>query len=319
MDLSIIIVSWNVCKDVVNCINSIYDSQLAKGFEIILVDNDSSDDTVSLVRSKFSEVVVIESGKNLGFAAANNLGFKKARCKNILFLNPDTLVQEDAIDRLVDFIEANHDIGICGPKILNEDGTIQSSVRKFPKLRMGFYKFTILKYLGLFRKDSILYRMKGFDYENMADVDQLIGAALIARREVIDEVGGFDERFFMYYEEVDICKRIKENGLRCVYYPDAQIVHLGGHSSSQIPARTIYMNLKSYILYMKKHNDGFLFLLLMFLFKCGIFIRHLFDLVMSSLVVILLFWNGKIRERRMRLLVFSFDFLTKYYLKILTA
>ena len=317
MDLSIIIVSWNVCEDVINCISSIYESDPESKLEIILVDNNSSDKTVEIVSSSFPDVKVIGSKENLGFAAGNNLAIEKAVGNNILFLNPDTLVQPNAIDLLIDYIEENQEIGISGPKKLNSYLSTQPSVRKYPTWKAIFYRYTICKYFGLFRKDANDYRMKDFDYNKTANVDQLIGAAIIGRSEVVKEMGGFDERFFMYYEEVDLCKRIKDAGYRCSFYHKPEIIHLGGQSSSQIPAKTVYMNIKSLILYMKKGNNVFNCFILLLLFKLGILMRQIWDLIFSLFSVGFFFWNKRYLERSLLKLKSSFTFLIKYYLNIL--
>ena len=284
MKLSIIIVSWNVCKDVIECIDSIYNNPPVSPYEIILVDNASSDETAFQVRSNFPKVVVICNKQNFGFAAANNKGIQEAKGDYILLLNPDTLILPESLNKLVAFMQESTDVGLCGPKIFNPDMTIQQSVRNFPNFPGMFYRFTFLKYLGLFRQKAQNWKLDGFDYSKQQEVEQLMGAAIIAKTSIIKEYGGFDERFFMYYEEVDLCYRVKHNGMRIVYFPGSQIIHLGGQSAKQIPAKVKYMMLRSLVLFMKKHHPTLVGYSLIGIFKISVFIRQLTEMIFYTVL-----------------------------------
>ncbi|MHC4114243.1 MAG: glycosyltransferase family 2 protein [Planctomycetota bacterium] len=264
MKLSIVIVSWNVRQDIINCLDSIYDSPSSKPFEIIVIDNASSDRSTQEIRKQFPKVTCIANNQNYGFTGANNQGIKLAKGEYLLFLNPDTIMYSGSLDYLVTFMDNNKDVGACGPKLLNEDGSTQQSAREFPSYRGALYRFTFLKYFRIFKNSYRSWLMRDFDHKSQRDVDQLMGAALLVRKSIIDKISGFDESFFMYYEEVDLCYRIKQYGWRIVFLPQACITHLGGRSSQQIPAAKRIMMLRSLLKYFRKnHGIG-----ITFLFNC---------------------------------------------------
>ena len=237
MKLSIIIVSWNVKEDLVNCLRSIEENPASEPFEVIVVDNASGDRTIEFIKNKFPDVVVIANSQNLGFAAANNQGIEKSQGEYVLLLNPDTIVHSGSLDVLIEFMDKNEDVGICGPQLLNQDGTIQSSARCFPSFRGALYRHTVFRLLRIFRKEYKKWLMKDFDHNARKEVNQLMGSALFIRKTVIDSIGMMDETFFMYYEEVDLCYRVKQDRWRIVFVPEAKITHLGGKSSEQIIVR----------------------------------------------------------------------------------
>jgi hypothetical protein len=319
VELSIIIVSWNVCNEVISCISSIYKNHPVCEYEIILVDNNSNDNTISIIEKKFPKINVISNTKNLGFAAANNIGCKNACGNYFLFLNPDTIVKPDALDLLVQYMEANPEVGLCGPQILNDNNSVQRSAKRFPSFRGIFYRFTILKYLRVFRRDFRYWLMYDFDHKITKNVDQLIGAAIIAKSSLIKQLNGFDQRFFMYYEEVDLCLRVKKEGFKVIFYAKPQIIHLGGHSAEQIPAKTRAMNLKSLILFMKKHKTALSDKILIFLFKIGILSRQIFEIVIFCIATILTVYNISRAQKNLRRVWTSLVFVVKYYVKILFA
>ena len=315
--LSVIIVSWNVCNDVMQCIDSIYKNPPSLPYEIVLVDNYSSDDTVLWVRESYPEVIVVQNLQNLGFAAANNKGIQRADGQYVFFLNPDTIILSGSFDKLTAFMETHPDVGLCGPQILNPDMTIQRSARRFPNFGGMFYRFTLFKYLGLFRRYAGYWKMDDFDHTSQKEIEQLMGAALIAKTSLVKELSGFDERFFMYYEEVDLCLRIKQFGLKVMFYPEAKIIHLGGQSAKQIPAKVKFMTLRSLVLFMKKHNPTFVGHLLIFLFKIGVFARQLFEMVIYLIASLFSVMQSE-RLRKCYLRSRScFVFLIKYYVGFL--
>jgi len=312
--LSIIIVSWNVCTVVVQCIRSIIENPSSCSYEIILVDNHSSDETVSSVRSKFSEVTVIENEENIGFARANNQGVKSAKGEYLFFLNPDTIMHSGTLEYLIDFMDNNKDVGMCGPKLLNDDGSIQRSVRRFPSYRGALYRFTFLRYFKIFKNSYQSWLMRDFDYQSQRDVDQLMGAALLVRKSIIEKQGGFDERYFMYYEEVDLCYRIKQNGWRIVYLPQACITHLGGRSSQQVPAAKRIMMLKSMLKFFRKHRGIGITFLFNCVFKLGIILREIIDLIVNVNIYFFsaITLNKKRSDKSMFKVKNSIEFLCKY-------
>jgi len=225
MKLSIIIVSWNVRQDIINCLGSIYDHHHSKPFEIIVIDNASSDGSTQEIKEQFPQVTCVANNQNYGFAGANNQGIKLAKGEYLLFLNPDTIVHQGALDCLIDFMDDNKGVGACGPKLLNEDGSIQRSAREFPLYRGVLYRFTFLKYFKIFKNSYRSWLMRDFDHKSQRDVDQLMGSALLVRKSIIDKIGGFDERFFMYYEETDWNYRAKKNNYKIIYVPSTKVFH----------------------------------------------------------------------------------------------
>jgi len=291
--LSIIIVSWNVKADLLNCLASLEASMACdrtpddirvdgrhEGTEVIVVDNASTDDTVDAVRRAYPAVRIIENPENVGFARANNIGMAAARGDYVLLLNPDTRAAPGAIETLVRFLGTHPDVGAVGPKIVNPDGTPQGSVRRFPTFRAVLYAHTVCRLLHLFRRSYAAWMMKDFTFDRQADVDQLMGAAMLVRRAVIDQVGPFDADFFMYFEEVDWCYRIKRAGWRIVFLPDAVITHLGGRSSSQVPLKRLMM-LRSLVMFFRKHRPRWQTALFSIVFKTALIARNVCHLVMG--------------------------------------
>lgn len=302
-----------------NCLCSLQANRSSFSYEIIVVDNGSSDQTVSYIRRQYPDVIVVENAENLGFAGGNNLGIRLAKGEYIFLLNPDTIVRPRAVDILVSFMDANPDVGVCGPKLLNEDGTIQRSVRHFPSFRGVLYGHTICRMLGLFRSHHRKWMMRDFAYDRQMDVDQVMGAAMMIRRSVLDRIGGMDESYFMYLEEVDLCYAIKQNGSRIVFLPDAVITHLGGRSSSQSPTRRLMM-LESMVKFFRKHRKGFATGLFIVVFKIGIILRNIFHLFLDIFTfAIAAVISDKIRINRaqgnMKLHILL---LTRYLRRIIT-
>ncbi|RME31146.1 MAG: glycosyltransferase family 2 protein [Thermoflexia bacterium] len=253
--LSILIVNWNVRDLLRRCLYSILANQSPGQLEIIVVDNGSADGSVEMVRTEFPQVHLIANPDNRGFPAANNQGLAIAQGRYILLLNPDTEVVGNALETMVAFADAYPDVGIVGPQLLNPDGTIQSSRRRFPTLATAIFESTWLQPCAPRRLLAHYYVLDRPDDE-VQDVDWVTGAALMARREAVDQVGPLDEGFFMYSEELDWCRRFRDAGWRVVYLPAAQVVHYGGKSSEQVlPARHIHFQ-ASKIRYFRKHHGA---------------------------------------------------------------
>lgn len=312
--LSIIIICWNVREDLLNCLRSVEENRPCEEFEIIVVDNASSDGSVDCILRDFPDVIVIANKENHGFAAANNQGIRRSKGEYILFLNPDTRVHSNSLDALVKFMEHNERVGACGPKLLNKDETIQASVRRFPTFRGALYRHTAFRLSGIFRGQYKKLRIKDFGYDRQSDVDQLSGAALMVRRFVINEVGVMDERFFMYYEEVDLCYRIKQNGWRIVFTPQAVITHLGGRSAIKIPVRRRMMMLASLLRFFRKHRGKFITAAFNCVFKPAVILLHIYIFVASSLTYIfaMLALDKRRREKSAAKVKNSAKFLGRY-------
>lgn len=226
------------------------------------MDNGSTDGSVEMVRAEFPAVRLIANVENRGFTAANNQGIAVAQGRYVLLLNPDTEVVEDALAVMVAFADAHPDVGVVGPQLLDPDGSVQSSRRRFPTLATAFFESTWLglflesAWLGPYTVRCVLKRYYVEDQPDGAtlDVDWVKGAALMARRGAIEQVGPLDESFFMYSEELDWCRRFRDAGWRVVYLPTAQIVHYEGRSSEQVlPARHVHFQ-TSKVRYFRKYH-----------------------------------------------------------------
>lgn len=254
VDLSVIIVNWNVRDLLRHCLQSIFANLPTCRLEIIVVDNASSDGSPEMVRTEFPQVRLIANPDNRGFPAANNQGLAVARGRYILLLNPDTEVLGDALETMVAFADAHPDVGVVGPQLLNPDGTVQSSRRRFPTLATALLESTWLQPYAPRRLLERYYVLDRPD-DQVQDVDWVTGAALMARREAVEQVGPLDEGFFMYSEELDWCRRFREAGWRVVYLPAARIIHHVGKSSEQVlPARHIHFQ-TSKVRYFRKYHS----------------------------------------------------------------
>lgn len=194
-------------------------------YEYILVDNAAGDGTGEMVRERFPWVKVIEAPGNVGFAAGNNLAFAQARGEYVMLVNPDLTFFTGEMEKLLAFADTRRELGLIGPKILNPDRTLQRSFHRFPDPLIPFYRRTVLGKTPWGRRAIEQYLMMDADPERIQEVDGLFGALILIRREALDSVGRFDERFFMYFEDVDLCRRAWESGWRVCYAPVAEFVH----------------------------------------------------------------------------------------------
>lgn len=252
-DLSVIIINYNVKQLLRECLYSIYRNTKRINLEIIIVDNNSTDGSVDMVKSEFPEVKLIENCQNLGFAKANNQALKENKGRYVLLLNPDTVVLPNALDKMIEFMEANSQAGALGCKLLYPDGSLQRSCRSFPTLTTAFFENLGLE--KFFPKNKLIakYRMGYWDYNDVREVDQPMGSALMIRREVIEHVGFLDERFYMFFEEVDWCFRIKKRGWKIYFMPSAEIIHYGSQSARPSMPRMMILGYKSKHRFFRKH------------------------------------------------------------------
>ncbi len=284
VDISIITVSWNVQGLLRQCLASIDCSKFQVSsfsnlkpetvqLETIVVDNASSDNSVEMLRTEFPSVRVIENKTNVGFSCANNQALAVAQGRYLFLLNPDTELRPNTLQTLFDYAEANPRVGIIGPELFYGDGTLQSSRRRFPTLATAFLESTKLQ--QWFPRNRVLARYYMLDTSDDAtqQVDWINGSAMFARREMYEQVGGFDEGFFMYSEELDWCYRAKQAGWQIVYLPTAQITHYEGKSSEQAVARRDINFNSSKIRFFRKYRGAFVaetlrvFLLLTFVYQ----------------------------------------------------
>lgn len=319
MKLSIIIVSWNVKDDLVRCLSSLRENAPCEPYEVIVVDNMSSDETVNTVRRQYPEVTIIENAENKGFAKANNQGMECCNGEYVLLLNPDTIVHPGSLDLLIRFLDENPNVGACGPKLLNDDGSAQRSVRRFPTFRGVLYGHTVCRLLGLFRSEHRKWMMREFRYDKQTDVDQIMGAAMLVRKTAIDGVGYLDADFFMYFEEVDWCYRIKQAGWRIVFLPDAVITHLGGRSSSQVPLKRIMM-LTSLVAFFRKHRGKGASFIFTVTFKIALILRNVCHLAIgvSTYIFAFVIMDRKRKENATKRVKLHSLLLSKYLWRIIT-
>lgn len=255
--VSIIIVSWNVASLLRNCLKSLkpgHEAAIRTGaaWEIIVVDSASKDETVTMLKQEYPEARLFAQQENVGFTRGNNIGLAAARGRYLLLLNPDTEVCGDAIQRMVRFLEAHPQAGIVGPHTLNTDGSTQSTRRRFLNRRLLFLESTWLQSWAPQRWLADFYVSDPPDTATL-EVDWVQGSALMARREVYEQIGGLDEHYVMYFEEQDWCRRAKAQGWQVWYIGDSQFIHHGGKSSDQIGAFKHIHYQRSRIHYARKY------------------------------------------------------------------
>ena len=250
-DLTLVIVSWNVSDLLRRCLQSILEQ--GGEVEIIVVDNASTDGSPEMVREAFPQVRLIANEENWGFTAANNQGLALAQGRCLMLLNPDTEVVADALSTMVQYLDAHPEVGALGPRLLFPDGHQQPSRRRFPTLTTALVESTVVQEWWADNRILRRYYMADTPDDAIQPVDWVVGACLLVRREAYEQVGGLDEGFFMYSEELDWCKRIKDAGWEVIYLPTATVIHHEGKSSEQvIPARHIRFQ-TSKVRYFRKH------------------------------------------------------------------
>ncbi|GAB4291655.1 MAG: glycosyltransferase [Ignavibacteriaceae bacterium] len=259
-DLSIIIVNYNVKEYLQNLVQSIRKASQNLNVEIIIVDNASDDGSVDLIREKLPEIKLIANEKNLGFGKANNIALKEAKGRFILLLNPDTIVSEDTFETMIRFFKEHPEAGLAGCKILNPDGTLQLACRRsFPGPWTSFTKVTGLSTLFPDSKLFARYNLTYLDENKTYEVDAISGAFMMLKREVYETVGGFDEDFFMYGEDLDWCYRIQSAGYKVYYVHSTRIIHYKGESTRRSSIDETKMFYDAMQLFVKKHFSGSFF------------------------------------------------------------
>jgi GT2 family glycosyltransferase len=224
VDISVIIVNYKSAAKTLNCIRAVKKSDTAGlEIEIIVVDNASGDEIESEIKKNFFGVILIKSDTNVGMGAGNNLGIKAANGEFVLVLNPDTYLDEQAIKIMIGYTRINPAVGIIGPKLLYPDGSLQFTCHRFPKIYMPLLRRT---FLGRFARDKVdRFLMKDYDHLKPREADWLQGSCLFIRKTMLDKIGSFDEKFFMYFEDTDLCRRAHKNGYKVVYLPQAIGIH----------------------------------------------------------------------------------------------
>lgn len=284
MQLSIIIVSYNTRELLKKCIQSIYMTYQKDDLEVMVVDNGSSDGSPAMVREKFGDVILFESGENLGFAKANNIAIRQSRGRYVLLLNPDTVVLGNCLQKSIAYMEEQIDIGAMGCKVTMPDGKLDLACRRsFPTPEVSFYRMTGLSKLCPNNRRFAQYNLTFLDENETYEVDSIVGAFMLIRREVIDQVGLLDEDYFMYGEDIDWCYRIKQAGWKVVYYPEAEIIHYKGASGGKRNPKVIYQFYRAMYLFYEKHYRSEYSIVTTTLIYSGITIKLILSQIINQL------------------------------------
>jgi GT2 family glycosyltransferase len=239
LELTVTICSWNTRDDLRACLRSLEAIRNEAEFEVIVVDNNSNDKSAEMVAEEFPWVRLEALLRNLGFAGGHNHAIALRKAPHAFPLNSDTIVHPGALRKVLDFAHANEAIGIIGPKLLNPDGSLQLSCRRFPNPVAALFRNTPIGKLFPNNRFTREYLMQDWDHTKMRDVDWVSGAAFLVREEVIEKIGLFDEEYFMFCEDVDLCWRAWKAGFKVAYYPEAVITHAIGRSTDKAPNRMI--------------------------------------------------------------------------------
>jgi GT2 family glycosyltransferase len=309
LDLSICIVTLNACDYLRNCLRSIYEQSAylvsadsvsaipspssdlplrstdTLSFELTIVDNGSTDGTVEMLQQEFSAIQLIQNDKNDGFAKPINQALRVSSGNYLLVLNPDTIILPGALNVLVSYLKSHADVGICGPKVLNRDGSLQKACRRgVSRPWAAFSYFSGLS--SLFPKSKRFggYLLNYIDENATHEVDGVSGSCMLIRRKVIEQIGYFDEIFFAYQEDADYSFQVKKAGWKIVYFPQAQIIHYGGQGGSRVqPYRSIYEWHRSYYLYYRKNLAKDYFFLFNWLYYLLMGLKLVVSLIANTL------------------------------------
>ena len=266
MDLEIVIVNFNTKERLLACLRSVLESTKKYYWEVSVVDNASTDGSQEMVRKLILEghknLKLLALTENIGFTGGNNVVLKESRSDFVLLLNPDTVVEENTFEVMLDYMKSSPEAGVAGCKVLKPDGSLDLACRrKFPNPVNSFFRFTRLSFL--FPKSKLMagYNLTHLTVDKTAEVDSVMGAFLMISREALDKAGLLDERFFMYGEDLDWCWRVKEAGFKVIYYPKTSIVHYKGSASRKTSTKSLYEFHRAMALFFDKHyKNNYLFL-----------------------------------------------------------
>ncbi len=274
MDLSVIIVSWNTKKLLKKNLNALFQSTPGFDFEVFVVDNDSCDGSVEMVKNEFPQAKLIANNKNVGFAAANNMAIKQAKGEYILLLNSDMRIFHDTLNKMLSWMEEHPQAGIASCKLVDGNEEIIPHVRRFP--RFWEQSAIALKLPHIFPGILNKYILKNFDYDNEAEVDSVRGSFFMIRKEVIEEFGGLDERYFIWFEEVDYCKQAKKAGWKVMYTSVTECLDYVGKSFVQVPkGKTQKYFQDSMLKYFRKWHPVWQYWILKLLWVPGLLIVYI--------------------------------------------
>jgi len=279
--LSICIVNYQARDYLNNCLRSIIANPPLGDYEIIVVDNGSTDGSLEMLHTDFPKVTAIENLANLGFTAPMNQALRRATGQFLLLLNPDTLIYPQAFDRLIAFMQEHPQVGICGPKVLNTDGSLQAPCRRGESRPWAVISYFLGLHL-LFPDSKLFggYLLNYMDEDVTHEVAGVAGSCMLIRRQVVDQIGYLDERFFAYQEDADYCFQARRVGWQVYYLPTAQVTHYGGEGGSRVqPYRSIYAWHRSYWLYYRKNLASDYFFLFNWLFYLVMLVKLLLALL----------------------------------------
>jgi GT2 family glycosyltransferase len=251
--LSVVILCWNDLKVIDDCLSSIYQETHDIDFEVIVSDNGSTDGSIEFISRNYPRVRVVENGGNFGFAAGNNVGIARSSGRYVLILNPDTVIHDGALEKLVDFADRHPEAGGFGCRVLNRDGSYQGPARPFPTVRREWVAALYLRRLAHLSDLFISDAYTGWNGDTERTIDWQSGCCVMFRADVLKSLGGFDVQFFYHFEEVDLCRRVWDAGYPILYTPGAEITHLGGQSVNRFPIRFELERYRSRYRYFYKH------------------------------------------------------------------
>jgi GT2 family glycosyltransferase len=253
MKLSVVIICWNDLGVIRECLRSIYEGTHATDFEVLISDNGSTDGSLEFIRKNYPHVRVLENRANLGFAKGNNVGIHASVGEYVLILNPDTIIHDCALDRLVRYADAHPEAGAFGCKVLNPDGSYQTSARLFPTVWRYWVSALGLRKLAKLSPVFVYEEYRHWSGQTERPIDWQSGCCVMFRGDLLKSLGGFDEQFFYHFEEVDLCRRVWNAGFPILFTPEPVITHLGGQSVSRFPVRFEIEKHRSRYRYFYKH------------------------------------------------------------------
>lgn len=260
MTLSIIYINYNTRGLLKQSLKHLYLMKPALDFEIIVVDNGSKDGSAKMVHDFFPRVKLIEPGKNLGYSRGANAGFSAASGNYIAIFNPDIFISPGSLEAMVNYLDANPESALVGPKLTNPDGSLQHSCYRYPKFYTPLLRRSFLGSTFFGKKELARYMMSDYDHEEVRGVNWLLGGAIMGRADVLKKIGFFDERFFLYFEDTDLGRRLNGAGYKVVYLPSAKMVHLHRRESADytffrsLLNKTTRAHIKSAMKYFWKHR-----------------------------------------------------------------
>lgn len=249
-DVSLIVVSHNTRGHLAHCL-----SELGSDHEVIVVDTGSTDGSQALVRDSFPQARLLAVAGNPGYGGALNTAIAVGSGQYLLVMNADAWPLPHAVERLVEFAEGERSAGVVGPRLLNPDRTLQPSVRGFPTLWRLATEYLFLRWLAPRSRALNAFYGSGFDHSSRREAEFVMGAVMLLRRQMLDEIGGFDTSFFMFNEEIDLCFRARKAGWSVVFWPGADFVHVGGASTAAVWPRMYREQLRSHLRFLAKHHD----------------------------------------------------------------